>query len=97
MSFVVVATWTSQAGRERDVEQALQSMIAPSRGEEGCLEYRVQRAIDDSRVFLLYEEYRTQADYEAHLQSAHFRTHAAERAIPLLESRHRTFYEPLDP
>jgi quinol monooxygenase YgiN len=96
MSFVVVAIWTSQTGRERDVEEALQQMIAPSRAERGCLDYRVLRALDDPRVFLLYEEYRTQADYEAHLQSAHFRTHATERGIPLLESRERTFYEPLD-
>ena len=95
MTFVVVATWTARPGSEAAVEEALRKMIEPSRAEEGCLEYRIQRNLDATNVFLLYEEYRSPEDYERHLESVHFARNAENDAIPLLESRQRAFIRPL--
>lgn len=93
MSFVVVATWTARAGHEEDVRTAIEKLVEPSRAEPGCLVYQPQRSVDDGRVFLLYEVYRSRDDYDAHQASEHFRRHALEEGIPLLESRERAFFE----
>jgi quinol monooxygenase YgiN len=92
MSLVVIAVWTARSGKEEQVQQVLEKMAPPSRAETGCLLYRLQRSRDDPRVFLLYEIYRSEEDYELHLSSNHFQRHAIKTGIPLLESRKRTFY-----
>jgi quinol monooxygenase YgiN len=68
-------------------------MGAPARAEQGSLVYRIQQKLDDPRVFLLYEVYRSREDYETHLYSEHFARNATKVGIPLLESRERSFYE----
>ena len=95
MAYVVIAKWTARAGEEERVLDAIRELAPPSRAEDGCLVYRVNRDPADPRVFLLYEEYADEAAYRAHGESDHFRRLALERAIPLLENRERSFYESL--
>lgn len=97
MTFVVIATWIAQEGNEATVAHAIESMVGPTRAEPGCLAYLVHRDLDNPRAFLLYEEYVDRAAYEAHGVSDHFQRYAVETGIPLLESRRRSFYEPLEP
>lgn len=95
MTYVVLAKWIATPEEEEKVANAISKLIAPSRAEAGCLVYRAHRDLDDPRVFLLYEEYSDQAAYAAHGASEHFRRHAIEEGIPLLETRAVSFYEPL--
>lgn len=94
MAFVVVAKWTAQEGEAGRVLGYIERLAAPSRGEEGNLEYRVHRDPENENVFLFYEVYADEAGYEAHLDSAHFREFGFGGAIPLLAGRERAFYEP---
>ena len=96
MAFVVTAKWTARAGEEEAVLAAVRSLVAPSRGEPGCLLYLPSRDPENPRVFFIYEQYADRAAYEAHGVSEHFRSHGLEGAIPRLESRERAFYETLD-
>lgn len=48
------------------------------------------------RVFLLVEEYEDEDAYQAHAASEHFRRYALEEGIPLLESRERSYFAPID-
>ena len=51
---------------------------------------------EDSRVFSLYEQYRREVGYQAHMATDHFNQYIKGEAIPRLESRERTFYLTLD-
>lgn len=93
MSFVVVATYESKAGREDDLAGYLQAMIAPTRAEEGCEEYRIVRSRDDARVFVLFERYRSEADFDFHKETAHFEENVRNGAWECLESRSVVFGE----
>jgi quinol monooxygenase YgiN len=96
MGYVVIAKWTARAGNEDAIVEALSKLSKPSRAELGCREYRVHRHLTHPQTFLLYEEYAEEASYELHTRSEHFRRYALEEGIPLLESREREFYIPLD-
>jgi quinol monooxygenase YgiN len=95
MPFVLTATWTAKPGHEETVHQAILKLIEPSRAEPGNLLYQPHRHPEDPRVFFFYEQYTDEAALQAHAESEHFREHALETAIPLLESRVRVIYEPL--
>ena len=96
MGYVLIARWTAAPGNEERVERALLALAAATRTEPGCRSYRPARSVDDPRVFVIYEEYDDEAALETHSASDHFRRHALEEGIPLLESRERTFYRTLD-
>ena len=96
MSYVLIARWTAAPGNEERVEQALRALARTTRAEAGCRTYQPARSVDDPRVFVIYEEYDDEAALEAHTASAHFRRHALEQGVPLLESRERTFFRTLD-
>jgi quinol monooxygenase YgiN len=95
MAYAVTAKWTARPGGEDVVLDALRQMIVPSRAEPGCRLYQPTRDLDDPRVFLIYEVYDDEAAYAAHAASAHAQRWAFGLAIPLLESRERTFGETL--
>ena len=96
MSYVVIARWTAKEGSEDAVAAAIGKLVDPSRAEAGCLQYRAHRSTSERRTFLLYEEYVDEASYGLHAESEHFKRHALGEGIPLLESREREFFVPLD-
>ena len=93
MAFVVTAKWTAKEGHEELVAGALEKLAGPSRAEAGVLLYQLHRDPDNPRVFFIYEQYRSKADYEAHGASAHFQEFGVGEAFPALEARERGFYE----
>jgi quinol monooxygenase YgiN len=68
-------------------------LTVPSRAEPGCLAYHPCRDAEDPRAFLIFEIYRDADALAAHGDSEHFRRYVLGEAIPLLESRERTFFE----
>lgn len=95
MAFVVTAKWTAKEGEEEIVAAALQKLAPLSRQEEGIILYQAHRDPENPRVFFMYEQYRTKADYEAHGASAHFQEHGVG-VFPSLELRERGFYDTWD-
>lgn len=96
MAYVVAATWTAKEGQEDVIADALAKLAPPSRAEEGSLLYQLHRNPENPRVFFLYEQYRSKADYEAHGASPHFQEFGVGLAFPALELRERSFYETWD-
>ncbi len=43
-------------------------------------------------MFFLYEQYKDESGYKAHMETDHFAKHIRGDAIPRLESRERAFY-----
>ena|SRR5438046_10729247 len=96
MSRVLLALWKAKAGKEDVIANVLKTMSPLSRAEPGCLQYQAHRAVDDPRLFFLYEVYRDADAIDEHRAAPHFQEHVLGEAIPNLESREVTVFETLD-
>lgn len=95
MTYIVAVRWVAKEGEADEVARALVELQEPSLAEEGILEYRAHRDTENPNVFFMFEVYRDQAAYEAHVETPHFQEWGFGHAIPRLEERRREFYEPL--
>ena len=96
MAYIVAATYRCKPGEEEKVREVLQIVGPLSRQEPGCLFYQAHRSPTDPLVFFLYEQYRDEEGYQAHMATEHFEKYIKGEAIPRLESRERVFYVTLD-
>lgn len=73
----VIAHIHASEGEEAIVREALESFVAPTRMEAGCIRYDLFQDVSDPKKFTFIEEWESPAALEAHSQSAHI---AAGRA-----------------
>jgi quinol monooxygenase YgiN len=73
----IVAKVTAKSGQIEAVRTELLKMIAPTRQEEGCIEYRLHQDNYDPAVFLFYENWQNAACVEQHMNSLHFKAYVA--------------------
>lgn len=57
------------------VKPELLKLIAPTRAEKGCLEYRLHQDNDKPNVFTFYENWESRACLDSHMNSDHFRNY----------------------
>ena len=67
----VVARVRAVPGAEKIVREALVAMVAPTREEEGCIDYRFHVVDDDPGLFYFVALWRSEADLDAHLAEPH--------------------------
>ena len=96
MAYSLVVRMTAPEGEQDRAEDLIRRLGEASRQEPGVVHYIAHRDPEDARVFLLYEQYRDQAAFEAHGQTDHFKEIALGELFPMLESRERGIYETLD-
>jgi len=94
--FVVAARYEAREGKDDEVAALLRTMLPHAAAEPGCALYTVNRSIEHPRRFLLYEQYRGEAGYRAHMETAAFKEIILGQVVPLLERRERDFYETVD-
>jgi quinol monooxygenase YgiN len=76
----VVAHIQAKAGEEDTVRAVLESYVAPTRLEEGCLRYDLFNDVNDPSKFTFIEEWTSLALLERHGQSAHITSGKAKIA-----------------
>jgi quinol monooxygenase YgiN len=54
-------------GREEDLARELQSLVAPTRQEQGCLTYELHRDPENDKMFMFYEQFADQTALDAHM------------------------------
>ena len=81
----VVAVLTAKPGSEEVVRSALSALVAPTRGEEGCLSYSLYESAVAPGVFITVELWRGQADLDAHMQTDHIQATLAAAGDALAE------------
>ena len=59
---------------EDRLRQAIEEAVGPTRSEEGCINYDLHQGTEDPSEFLLYENWRSKADLDAHLELPHIAT-----------------------
>lgn len=95
-AYIVNAIYRAKDGEQEQLAQTLRAMTPHARNEPGCVRYDVHRGVDDDRLFLLYEQYRSIDDFEAHKESEPFYELIRHGAWPCLESREATFWQPME-
>jgi quinol monooxygenase YgiN len=93
MAVVLVARWLAKEGEEERVLAILEELAPASRAEPGCRHYQPCRDREDPRRFLIFEIYDDDEALRVHSESEHFQRLVLDGAVPLLESRDRTFFE----
>lgn len=73
----VVAQIIAREKHRESVKTELLNMIAPTRQEKGCIEYRLHQDINNPDLFLFFETWESMESLEQHLNSPHFVRYAA--------------------
>jgi quinol monooxygenase YgiN len=73
-NITVVATFQARPGKETELRAALLGLLAPTRQENGCLNYDLHVAADDPAKFLFHETWTSKAALDTHLQTPHIQT-----------------------
>jgi quinol monooxygenase YgiN len=95
---VITAEYYTKEGQDDDVAAVLREMVAFSNSDQepGCVQYIVNRSVEDPRRFLLYEQYDDEAAFNAHMQTALFNEKILGTVVPMLESRVRTQWDVIE-
>jgi quinol monooxygenase YgiN len=70
-TITVVATFQARPNKEAELKRALISLVAPTRREEGCINYDLHISSEDPAKFLFHENWTTKTHLDAHLQNTH--------------------------
>ncbi len=63
----------ARPGLTQALGAALAALVSPTRAESECLSYEVHQSLDDSHVWLVYENWRSAEGLEAHMRAPHLR------------------------
>ena len=73
----VVAKVTAKSNAIEAVKAELIKMLAPTRQEEGCIEYRLHQDNEHPAIFIFYENWQNLTCLEQHMKSRHFQAYVA--------------------
>jgi quinol monooxygenase YgiN len=96
-SIVVLARVRAREGFEAAVERELLSLVAPSRAEEGCINYDLHRSADDPSLFMFHETWSSREALDKHLSQPFMDAFDERTEGMLAEPEEITFWERLEP
>ncbi|MGV2068537.1 putative quinol monooxygenase [Agrobacterium sp. 22-226-1] len=67
-TLTLIARLTAKPGCATTLGEALQALVSLTRAEAGSIDYHLHRDNDDPSVWILYENWRSRADLDAHFQ-----------------------------
>ena len=74
---VVVAQVVVKGEYLEGVKRELLGLVAPTRGEAGCIEYTLHQDLADPCLFVFYERWESEEHLAAHMASPHFSAYLA--------------------
>lgn len=89
----IIAVIKAKAGKESEAKQALESLVAPTRAETGCLDFDLYENTDDKSSFMFYENWMSRDALNAHMQAAHIKAFGQKAPDLLAEPIKATFWE----
>jgi len=95
--YVVVAQWLAKEGKDDEIASVLKTAVMNSRAEPGCVLFMANRSVENPRRFVLYEQFRDEAAFQAHCATESFKQNVLGRIVPLLESRSREICAVIEP
>ena len=76
---VVVGSFTAKVGKEEEAAAALEALVEPTHGEQGCILYALHRGAQDPRRLAFVERWESAERLQAHLASDHVQAVLARR------------------
>ncbi|CAN7771471.1 putative quinol monooxygenase [Variovorax sp. LjRoot290] len=73
-----VVTLPAKPAHSEAVGSDLMALLADTRAEPGAIEYNIHRSNDRSSTWMVYETWRSQADFDAHLQQPYTQAFLAQ-------------------
>lgn len=67
----VIANMRAKPGKEQELREALEALVAPTSQEDGYVDYALHQAVDDPAVFYFYENWESGEALDAHLATPH--------------------------
>ncbi|MGQ0481698.1 MAG: putative quinol monooxygenase [Pseudonocardia sp.] len=67
----IVATMKAKGGKRDELRAALESLLEPTRAEDGNVQYDLHQGVDDPDVFVFYEIWSSAEHLGQHMQSPH--------------------------
>jgi quinol monooxygenase YgiN len=74
----VIAYMHAKPGKEDELRSALESLIQPTTGEQGCVNYDLHQGVEDPGAFFFYENWESGAHLDAHLDAPHLQDFSAK-------------------
>jgi len=74
----LIAFLRARAGAEEELGRRLAALIEPTLREPGCIDYQLHRSNCDPAVWVLYENWRSQAAVDLHFQMPYLRQMLAD-------------------
>jgi quinol monooxygenase YgiN len=70
---VVVGAFTANPGKEDDLREAFEALVAPTHAEDGCILYALHQGSDDPARLAFIERWASRDALDAHLESDHIK------------------------
>jgi quinol monooxygenase YgiN len=74
----VIAKITAKKEAVEKVAKQLTELVPPTREEQGCIEYSLYQDNSDPTILMVYENWESKIDLDAHMNSKHFKECFAE-------------------
>ena len=71
----IVAQITARPEHFELVKKALIQLIAPTRAEEGCINYDLHQDLESKNLFFFYENWESREHWNAHRKTAHIQAY----------------------
>lgn len=75
---ILTARFTAKEGKEEELRAKLESLVKPTRSEEGCVFYYLHQVKGQQGRFLFYECFRDQDAFDIHSNSPYIKGFFAE-------------------
>lgn len=92
---VSLATLVAREGRRDDLRRELLALIAPTRAEQGTLDYVLFETVDAPGTFIMREAFVSMAALRDHQATPHYRAFGAQADELLAEPLALTFLAPV--
>ena len=77
MPLIILAQITAAPSKEELVRSELEKLVAPTRAEEGCVQYDLHQDNDRPGFFVFYEIWESRALWQAHMNQPHLAAYRA--------------------
>lgn len=86
----VIAKMAAKQSKIEETKALLQSLVAPTLKEDGCIQYDLHQGKPEEQVFFFYENWESREALEKHLANDHL-VEFKEKAQSLLEKPMEVF------
>lgn len=91
--YTVLVLFEAKSGKERELEEMLRTLIAPTLKEEGCINYNFHKSQDNPKQFMFYENWDSQESFTKHINSSHVEIWQTKQDELLEKPGEVTFWE----